>query len=66
MDQRLANGATNAIKWTKVSINQWLKQVANAGLDTAFNFEAMSQMTQDHKIATEVFLNKEKPKFIGR
>ena len=66
MAQRLANGATNAIKWTKVSINQGLKQVANAVLDTAFNFEAMSQMTQDHKIATEAFLNKEKPKFIGR
>ncbi len=66
MAQRLANGATNAIKWTKVSINQGLKQVANAVLDTAFNFEAMSQMTEDHKIATEAFLNKEKPKFVGR
>ena len=62
----MAGGATNAIRWTKAAVNLGLKQVANAVLDTAFNFEAMSQMTQDHKIATQAFLNKEKPKFTGR
>jgi enoyl-CoA hydratase len=66
MAERLAGGAINAIKWTKASINTGLKQVANSVLDTAFNFEAMSQMTQDHKIATEAFLAKKKPKFTGR
>ncbi len=66
MADRLAGGAVNAIKWTKASVNRGLKQVANAVLDTAFNFEAMSQMTQDHKIATQAFLNKETPKFTGR
>lgn len=66
MAERLAGGAINAIKWTKASINLGLKQVANAVLDTAFNFEAMSQMTQDHKIATQAFLNRETPKFTGR
>jgi enoyl-CoA hydratase len=66
MAERLAGGATNAIRWTKAAVNLGLKQVANAVLDTAFNFEAMSQMTQDHKIATQAFLAKEKPKFTGR
>ena len=66
MADRLAGGATNAIRWTKAAVNLGLKQVANAVLDTAFNFEAMSQMTQDHKIATQAFLNREKPKFTGR
>jgi enoyl-CoA hydratase len=66
MAERLAGGALNAIKWTKASVNAGLKQVANAALDTAFNFEAMSQMTDDHRIATEAFLNKEKPKFTGK
>lgn len=66
MAARLAGGATNAIRWTKAAVNLGLKQVANAVLDTAFNFEAMSQMTEDHKIATQAFLNKEKPKFTGR
>lgn len=66
MAVRLAGGATNAIRWTKAAVNLGLKQVANAVLDTAFNFEAMSQMTEDHKIATQAFLNKEKPKFTGR
>jgi enoyl-CoA hydratase len=63
---RLAGGAINAIKWTKASVNAGLKQTANAVLDTAFNFEAMSQMTDDHRIATQAFLNKEKPKFTGK
>ena len=66
MADRLAGGATKAIRWTKAAVNLGLKQVANAVLDTAFNFEAMSQMTQDHKIATQAFLNREKPKFTGR
>ena len=66
MAERLAGGAINAIKWTKASVNLGLKQVANAVLDTAFNFEAMSQMTEDHKIATQAFLQKQTPKFTGR
>ena len=66
MAARLAGGATNAIKWTKAAVNGGLKQAANAVLDTAFNFEAMSQMTNDHRIATEAFLNKEEPKFTGK
>lgn len=66
MANRLAGGAINAIKWTKASVNAGLKQAANAVLDTAFNFEAMSQMTDDHRIATEAFLNKEEPKFTGK
>ena len=66
MAARLAGGAINAIKWTKASVNGGLKQAANAVLDTAFTFEAMSQMTDDHRIATEAFMNKETPKFTGR
>ena len=66
MAKRLAGGAINAIKWTKASVNAGLKQAANAVLDTAFNFEAMSQMTEDHRIATEAFLNKKDPKFTGK
>ena len=66
MAERLAGGAINAIKWTKASVNAGLKQTANAVLDTAFNFEAMSQITADHKIATQAFLNNEKPKFTGK
>jgi enoyl-CoA hydratase len=66
MAGRLAGGAVNAIKWTKASVNAGLKQVAGAVLDTAFNFEAMSQMTDDHRIATEAFMHKATPKFTGK
>ena len=41
-------------------------RAANAVLRTRPSIlRAMSQMTKDHKIATEAFLNKEKPKFTG-
>ena len=43
-----------------------LKQVANAVLDRAAGFEAMSQTLEDHRIALEAFQKREKPRFVGR
>jgi len=66
MAQRMATGAQQAIRWTKASINAGLKQVANAVLERAAGYESMSQMTEDHRIALEAFLNKEPARFVGR
>jgi len=66
MAERLASGPITAIRYTKASVNRGLKQVASAVLDAAFNFEAMSAMTEDHRIATRAFLARETPKFTGR
>ena len=66
MAQRLAKGPKHAIRWTKASINAGLKQVANAVMDRAAAYECVSQMTDDHKIALEAFLEKQEPKFTGR
>ena len=66
MATRLCEGARHAIRWTKASINAGLKQVANAVLDRAAGFEAMSQTLEDHRIALEAFQKREKPRFVGR
>ncbi|MCH2172698.1 enoyl-CoA hydratase/isomerase family protein [Myxococcota bacterium] len=66
MAQRMIDGAKHAIRWTKASINAGLKQVANAVLDRAAAYEAMSQTLEDHRIALEAFQNRETPKFLGK
>ena len=62
---RLANGATHAIKYTKSAINAGLKVMTNTILDRAAAFETITQMMNDNRIAVDAFLAKEKPKFTG-
>lgn len=66
MAERLAAGPKLAIQWTKASINAGLKVIANAVLDRAAGYEAVSQLSIDHGIAIEAFENKTRPKFVGR
>jgi enoyl-CoA hydratase len=66
MAQRLAAGATHAIKWTKSSINAGLKVTANAVIDRAAGLENLSMLMQDHGLALEAMGRREKPKFVGR
>lgn len=63
---RLANGATLAIKWTKVSINIALKQMLSEAIDTSMALEVMSNVSEDHKEAVRAFAEKRKPVFTGR
>jgi enoyl-CoA hydratase/carnithine racemase len=65
MAQRLAAGATYAIRWTKASINAGLKVTANAVIDRAVAHENLTQFTNDNRAALEAFLNKQKPNFTG-
>lgn len=64
--ERLTKGATQAIRWTKASMNAGLKQAANAVLDRAAGYELVSMHTQDHTSATDAFLNKQPAVFQGR
>ena len=64
--QRLANGASKAIQWTKQSINIQLKHVAQSVLDASMALEALSNLTEDHREAVAAFREKRKPKFVGR
>jgi enoyl-CoA hydratase len=62
----LAAGAIKAIKWTKLSINIGLKQLASSIMDASIAYEAMSNVTVDHQEAVNAFREKRKPVFVGR
>ncbi len=65
MAQRMASGATLAIRYTKAAINAGLKVTAAAVLDRAAAFENVTLFTNDNRNAVEAFLTKEKPTFSG-
>jgi len=62
--QELADGPTWAIRWSKLSVNKWLKQQANLILDASLAYEMMTFKTEDHKEAVSAFVEKRKPNFV--
>src|SRR4029077_14668156 len=63
--QELADGPTWAIRWSKVSVNKWLKQQANLILDASLAYEMMTFGTEDQKEAVRAFVEKRKPNYVG-
>lgn len=63
--QKLANGASLAIQWTKLSANIGIKHIAQQVLDASFAYELMSQQTVDHQEAANAFREKRAPRFTG-
>ncbi|MFN3231186.1 MAG: enoyl-CoA hydratase/isomerase family protein [Alphaproteobacteria bacterium] len=55
---KLANGATEAIAWTKAVANQSLKQQMHAIMDSGMAYEALSMHEDAHKDAVAKFLKK--------
>lgn len=62
--QELADGPTWAIRWSKLSVNKWLKQQANLILDASLAYEMMTFKTEDHKEAVKAFVEKRKANFV--
>jgi enoyl-CoA hydratase len=60
---RLARGATKAIRWTKVSANIGLKQLAHSIMDASLAYEALSNISADHQEAVSAFREKRSPVF---
>lgn len=63
---RLASGATKAIRWSKITANIGLKQLAHQMMDTGMAYEAMASITEDHGEAIASMRERRKPKFTGR
>jgi enoyl-CoA hydratase/carnithine racemase len=66
MAQKLADGPTWAIRWTKASINKLVRERMNLILDSSLAFEALSSGTEDMREAARAFMEKRKPEFSGR
>jgi enoyl-CoA hydratase len=64
--QRLADGPTWAIRWTKASVNKTLRDRMNLILDTSLAYEAITSRTEDHREAATSFFEKRPPQFKGR
>jgi enoyl-CoA hydratase len=52
---RLAAGATSAIRWTKVTANIALKQLAHSMMDTGLAYEALTNISADHRERVQAF-----------
>jgi enoyl-CoA hydratase len=63
---RLAAGATRAIRWTKASINIGLKQLAHSIMDASLAYEISTNAGADHQEAIHAFKAKREPKFTDR
>jgi enoyl-CoA hydratase len=61
--QELADGPSWAIRWTKLSLNQIVKDRANRLLEASMALEQVTFDTADHREATRAFKERRKPKF---
>jgi enoyl-CoA hydratase len=64
--QELADGPTWAIRWSKVSVNKWLKQQSNLIMDASLAYEMMSFNHPHQKEAVKAFIEKRKPNFVDQ
>jgi enoyl-CoA hydratase len=64
--QRLLDGSTNALRWTKVVVNLELKRIAHAVMDTGIAYEAVTVRSEDHREAVEALREKRPPSFRRR
>ncbi|MBX5210474.1 enoyl-CoA hydratase/isomerase family protein [Rhizobium sp. NZLR11] len=60
---QLAEGSQDAIRWTKVSVNIGLRQLAHSILDASLAYELVTMRSADHADAITAFSNKQKPTF---
>lgn len=55
-----------AVRWTKLSVNQAIKDQLNLVINTSHGLEMLSAQTADHGEAARAFVEKRTPQFTGR
>ncbi len=60
---RLAAGAQQAIRYTKIAVNLQLKQIMANVFDAGIAYEGLTMASRDHKEAVSAFIEKRKPVF---
>jgi len=63
--QRIAAGATKAIRWTKIATNLPLRALLHAHFDAGIAYECLSNRSADHAEAVRAFAERRKPQFSG-
>jgi enoyl-CoA hydratase len=63
--QRLLNGATQAIRYTKMLTNIELKRIAHAVMEIGIGYETETVRSADHREGIAALREKRKPKFGG-
>jgi enoyl-CoA hydratase len=64
--QRLLNGATQAIRYTKILTNIELKRIADAVMERGIGYETLTVRSADHREGIAALREKRPPKFTGR
>ena len=64
--ERLAAGAPLALRYTKLAVNKWIKDVANVAFDTSTALEIVTFQSEDHREALAAIREKRRPEFKGR
>jgi enoyl-CoA hydratase len=64
--RRLAQGAPLALRYTKLAVNQWIKQTALVSYDFATALEIVTFQSDDHREALAAVREKRKPQFEGK
>ena len=64
--ERLAAGATQALRWTKITSNLPLKALLHAHFDARLAYELLSNRTADHAVAVAAFRERRPRVFAGR
>jgi enoyl-CoA hydratase len=64
--KRFVNGASKAIRWSKLSINIPLRVLAHSVMDASIAYQTLTNGSADHQEAVNAFRDKRKPRFSGK
>jgi len=63
---RLAAGAPLALRYTKLAVNSWVKQMFASSFDVALGYEVVTMGSEDHAEAINAIEQRRPPEFRGR